>query len=176
MRKTLPILLLALLLPVVAASAKPPRQLRKNAGLHYLDDHFLRYDSLQKQLHGLAETGYREFRSAELLCRHLEQHGFRVERGVAGIPTAFIATFGEGGPVIGVMAEYDALPGMAQDTVPSAGRRQAAAPGTAAATTSSARAPWRGPSPSRSGLPKGTAARSGSSDARPRRAAEARPT
>ena len=118
MRKTLPILLLALLLPVVAASAKPPRQLRKNAGLHYLDDHFLRYDSLQKQLHGLAETGYREFRSAELLCRHLEQHGFRVERGVAGIPTAFIATFGEGGPVIGVMAEYDALPGMAQDTVP----------------------------------------------------------
>ena len=59
MRKTLPILLLALLLPVVAASAKPPRQLRKNAGPHYLPDHLLRYDSLQQQPHGLAEPGYR---------------------------------------------------------------------------------------------------------------------
>lgn len=176
MRKTLPILLLALLLPVVAASAKPPRQLRKNAGLHYLDDHFLRYDSLQKQLHGLAETGYREFRSAELLCRHLEQHGFRVERGVAGIPTAFIATFGEGGPVIGVMAEYDALPGMAQDTVPFRRAPAGGGAGHGCGHNLLGTAPWRGPSPSRSGLPKGTAARSGSSDARPRRAAEARPT
>ena len=41
----------------------------------------------------------------------LEEHGFTVERGVAGMPTAFVATFGEGAPVIGVMAELDALPG-----------------------------------------------------------------
>ena len=116
------LLLLPYLLLAAATGAKTPRNIRSNAGVHYLDQQFHLYDSLQKQIHGLAETGYREYRSAELLCRHLEEHGFRVERGVAGIPTAFIATFGTGSPVIGVMAEYDALPAMAQDTVP---RRQA---------------------------------------------------
>ena len=119
MKKTL--LLLTLLIACVTM-ARPPRNVRPDAGLHYIDSHFHLYDSLQKQIHGFAETGYNEHRSADLLCRHLEQHGFRVERSVAGIPTAFIATYGKGGPVIGVMAEYDALPGMAQDTVP---RRQA---------------------------------------------------
>lgn len=88
-----------------------------NAGIAYIDQNFTLYDSLQKQLHSLAETGYNEYRSAELLCAHLEANGFSIERGVAGLPTAFIASFGEGRPVIGVMAEYDALPGMAQDTV-----------------------------------------------------------
>ena len=118
MRRTL--LLLTLLIACTAVS-RTPRRTCSDAGLRYIDRHFHLYDSLQKQIHGFAETGYKEHRSADLLCRHLEQHGFRIERGVAGIPTAFIASFGAGRPVIGVMAEYDALPGMAQDTVP---RRQ----------------------------------------------------
>lgn len=125
MKRTL--LLLTLLIACTAVS-RTPRRARVDAGLRYLDSHFHLYDSLQKQIHGFAETGYNEHRSADLLCRHLEQHGFRIERGVAGIPTAFIATYGEGRPVIGVMAEYDALPGMAQDTVP---RRQVPAGGGA---------------------------------------------
>ena len=75
-----------------------------------------------------AEVGYQEKRSAALLADALEAGGFRVERGVAGIPTAFIATIGSGKPVIGILGEYDALPGLSQQAVPD---RQARAGATA---------------------------------------------
>ena len=65
-----------------------------------------------------AELGLIEFKSSALLADELEKHGFRVERGIAGMPTAFIATWGEGKPVIGIMGEYDALPGLSQKRVP----------------------------------------------------------
>jgi aminobenzoyl-glutamate utilization protein B len=65
-----------------------------------------------------AEVGYQEQRSAALLADALESGGFRVERGVAGIPTAFIATVGSGRPVIGILGEYDALPGLSQQAEP----------------------------------------------------------
>ncbi len=73
---------------------------------------------LAKKIWAWAEPGYQEKRSAALLADTLEQAGFKVERGVAKIPTAFVATVGSGKPVIGIMGEYDALPGLAQDTVP----------------------------------------------------------
>lgn len=115
-------LLFAALIPSLVLTGPASAQIRKNRasgpGTVYLEKSFATYDSLQKTIHGYAETGYLEYRSAEALCRHLEEHGFSVERGVAGIPTAFIATYGSGTPVIGLMAEYDALPGMAQDTLP----------------------------------------------------------
>lgn len=65
-----------------------------------------------------AEPGYQETNSSQLLSDMLEQAGFEVQRGVAGIPTAFIASYGEGRPVIGVLGEYDALPGLSQEAVP----------------------------------------------------------
>ena len=65
-----------------------------------------------------AETALRETRSAALLADHAEKQGFRVERGVAGMPTAFVASYGEGRPVIAVLGEYDALPGLSQKAVP----------------------------------------------------------
>ena len=65
-----------------------------------------------------AEPGYQEKRSAELLAEMLHKAGFEVKRGVAGIPTAFIATFGEGKPLIGILGEYDALPGLSQSDKP----------------------------------------------------------
>ncbi len=65
-----------------------------------------------------AELGLVEFKSSALLSDTLEEHGFTVERGIAGMPTAFIATFGMGHPVIGIMGEYDALPGLSQKAVP----------------------------------------------------------
>jgi aminobenzoyl-glutamate utilization protein B len=67
---------------------------------------------------GYAELGFVEFKSSKLLADELEAHGFSVERGVAGIPTAFVAKWGSGRPVIGVMGEYDALPGLSQKAVP----------------------------------------------------------
>ncbi len=65
-----------------------------------------------------AEVGYQETKSSALLQGELRKAGFRIEAGVAGIPTAFVATAGSGEPVIGILAEFDALPGINQDAVP----------------------------------------------------------
>ena len=62
----------------------------------------------------LAELGLVEHKSAELLASTLEKHGFAVERGIADMPTAFVAIYGSGTPVIGLNGEYDALPGISQ--------------------------------------------------------------
>jgi aminobenzoyl-glutamate utilization protein B len=70
------------------------------------------------QIWSWAEPGYQEKRSAALLAEMLQQSGFEVERGVAGIPTAFVATLGEGRPIIGLLGEYDALPGLSQTANP----------------------------------------------------------
>jgi aminobenzoyl-glutamate utilization protein B len=73
---------------------------------------------LAKKIWEFAEPGYLEEKSSELLAGHLEKAGFEVRRKVAGIPTAFTATFGKGEPVIGILGEFDALPGLSQDAVP----------------------------------------------------------
>jgi aminobenzoyl-glutamate utilization protein B len=65
-----------------------------------------------------AEPGYQESKSAKALADIAERAGFKVTRGVAGIPTAFVAEFGTGGPVIGILGEYDALPELAQTADP----------------------------------------------------------
>ena len=74
--------------------------------------------NVSKQVWDCSELGYQETRSAAVLADTLEELGFEVERGVAGIPTAFLASYGSGGPVIAIMGEYDALPGLSQDAVP----------------------------------------------------------
>ena len=65
-----------------------------------------------------AEVGLQERKSAGLLVKTLKQNGFAVKSGVAGMPTAFVASYGKGQPVIGILAEYDALPGMSQKVEP----------------------------------------------------------
>ena len=100
-----------------AASRKKAGNVPDNKGIQYLDSSFKTYDRIQKAIHSYAEVGYQEYRSSALLISHLEENGFTVEKGVAGIPTAFVATYGSGRPVIGILAEYDALPGLSQDTV-----------------------------------------------------------
>jgi len=62
-----------------------------------------------------AELGMEEKKSSAALISLLEENGFSVEKGVAGMPTAFVATYGTGKPVIGFSAEYDALPGLSQE-------------------------------------------------------------
>lgn len=76
------------------------------------------YVDVATNIWNLAELGYKEGKSANLLQSMLKEEGFTIETGVAGIPTAFTATFGSGSPVIGVLGEYDALPGFSQDAVP----------------------------------------------------------
>ena len=76
-----------------------------------------------------SELALSEQRSAAFLADILEREGFRVERGAAGMPTAFVASFGSGSPVIGILAEYDALPGIGNEAVP---RKQPRADGVTA--------------------------------------------
>jgi aminobenzoyl-glutamate utilization protein B len=73
---------------------------------------------LSDRIWELAEPGLCEEQSAALLCDELEAGGFDVERGVAGMPTAFVARFGSGNATVGMMAEYDATPGESQRPVP----------------------------------------------------------
>jgi aminobenzoyl-glutamate utilization protein B len=70
-----------------------------------------------------SEPGYQETRSAALLASMLEARGFVVERGVASIPTAFMASYGSGSPVLAILAEYDALPGLSQQALPQRAER-----------------------------------------------------
>jgi len=74
-----------------------------------------RYAEVAQRIWELAEVGYQETESSALLRGLLADQGFRVEEGVAGMPTAFLASWGEGSPVVGILAEYDALPGITQD-------------------------------------------------------------
>ena len=66
------------------------------------------------QIWSFAELSLQEEQSAALYCRVLEQEGFTVEKGICNIPTAFSATYGSGRPIIGFLAEYDALSGLSQ--------------------------------------------------------------
>ncbi len=73
---------------------------------------------LSDQIWRFAETALKETKSSKVLADYAEREGFRVTRGVAGLPTAFVAEFGQGSPVIGIMGEYDALPGISQKAQP----------------------------------------------------------
>lgn len=70
---------------------------------------------VSNQIWQYAETGFEEFKSAELLCQTLAEEGFEVEQGVANIETAFIGSFGNGKPVIAFLGEFDALTGLSQN-------------------------------------------------------------
>jgi len=74
--------------------------------------------NLSDNIWSLAETAFEETESAKLLANYAEANGFKVERGVAGEPTAFVATYGSGKPVISILGEFDALPGLSQKTEP----------------------------------------------------------
>lgn len=76
------------------------------------------YGDIAHQIWEYAELGYQEEKSSSLLQKTLLEEGFTIEKGVADIPTAFEASFGSGYPVIGILAEFDALPGVSQAALP----------------------------------------------------------
>jgi len=73
---------------------------------------------LSDNIWSYAEIAFKENQSADALAAYAESQGFRVRRGVGEIPTAFTAEYGSGEPVIGILGEFDALPGLSQQTVP----------------------------------------------------------
>jgi aminobenzoyl-glutamate utilization protein B len=84
----------------------------------FVDSRYEETAAIARELWEQAEVGYQEVKGSGLLQETLAREGFSVEAGVAGIPTAFVASHGDGGPVIGILAEFDALPGINQDAVP----------------------------------------------------------
>lgn len=104
----------AFLLMVLSLGA----QTTKNDFIEKLDHTANSYNKIASQIWNFAEMGYLEEKSSALLQQTLEDNGFKIEKGVAGIPTAFIAEYGNGFPVIGILGEYDALPGLSQKALP----------------------------------------------------------
>ncbi|MDX1675587.1 MAG: hypothetical protein R3314_12390, partial [Longimicrobiales bacterium] len=86
-----------------AGAAQDVQHLRQSAWAE-VDERSGTLTALSGQLWRLAETALREHESADALTGYLAQEGFAVERGVAGMPTAFVARWGSGGPVIGILA------------------------------------------------------------------------
>ena len=83
-----------------------------------IDARFPEHQRIANQIWNYAELGYQEEKSSALLKKTLADEGFSIESGVAGIPTAFIASYGSGHPIIAMLAEYDALPGITQTASP----------------------------------------------------------
>ncbi|MEM0084150.1 MAG: M20 family metallopeptidase [Candidatus Methanomethylicia archaeon] len=90
----------------------------KDIALNWIEENKGRIISLSDTIWEYAELGLEEFKSSKLLADELEKHGFKVEMGIAGMPTAFVATWGSGKPIIGILGEYDALAGLSQKRVP----------------------------------------------------------
>ncbi len=121
------ILIAVLLLGSVCVSAQKKNKVdpatqqintNKEATLAALNNAYEADKKTALQIWEYAEVGYKENKSAALHVQNLKAAGFTVETGVAEIPTAFVATYGSGSPVIGILAEYDALPGLSQTAIP----------------------------------------------------------
>jgi aminobenzoyl-glutamate utilization protein B len=118
----------------IGARPTPAQQIppEKQVVLSYLSQPQVveRFGRISDAIWSYAELGLQEFKSSKLLADTLEEAGFRVERGVAGMPTGFVASYGSGKPVIGILGEYDALPMISQKgRVPTQDPVVAGAPG-----------------------------------------------
>ena len=90
----------------------------KQSALDWVEENKELLTDVHQTIWEYAEVGLQEHKTAKLVIDNLEKNGFTVEKGVAGMPTAFVATYGKGGPVIGLMGELDALPGLSNKAVP----------------------------------------------------------
>lgn len=116
-----------LLLPFFLLSQKMGKN--KQAVIASVEKHKSELIRISDSIWALAETAFEESKSAEVLASYAEKNGLKVTRGVADIPTAFTATYGSGKPVISILGEFDALPGLSQKTIPTKDPRIDGAPG-----------------------------------------------
>jgi len=108
-----PLVLVAFCLWPVSLLAASPTAAKRNA-VASVDEHATELTGVSDKVWGYAETALREHKSSKLLADFAEAQGFTVTRGVSGMPTAFVAKFGTGHPIVGILGEYDALPGVSQ--------------------------------------------------------------
>ncbi|MGE0126962.1 MAG: amidohydrolase [Blastocatellales bacterium] len=97
--------------------------------LRKMDERADHFGQLSRRIWEFAEVGYKEKQSSDLLKSELRAAGFQLQENVAEIPTAFVASYGSGKPVIGILGEFDALPGLSQDSIPEKKARTDGAPG-----------------------------------------------
>ena len=90
----------------------------KKAAIQNIESQSAKLTDISDKIWAHAETAFNESESSKLLADYAEANGFTVERGVAEMPTAFVATYGSGSPIIGILGEFDALPGLSQKTNP----------------------------------------------------------
>jgi aminobenzoyl-glutamate utilization protein B len=121
--------LLIVLVAAQAFAAPPPHLAEKQAAAATIDANRAQLTALSDEVWRYAETALQETKSSKALADFAESKGFHVTRGVAGMPTAFVAEYGSGRPVIGIMGEYDALPGLSQKAEPERAVIEAGAPG-----------------------------------------------
>lgn len=112
------IVLVLALFAVGLSFAQTQLNTTKEAVIASVEKHKANLIQISDEIWGLAETAFEEHQSSKILADYAEKQGFKVERGVAGEPTAFVATYGSGKPVISVLGEFDALPGLSQKTEP----------------------------------------------------------
>ncbi len=99
-------------------SQENPAMNNKQTAIDFIDKKYSELTDLSDQIWSFSEIAFQEDQSAKALSDYVESQGFRVTRGVGEIPTAFTAEFGSGQPVIGILGEFDALPGLSQKAVP----------------------------------------------------------
>ena len=97
--------------------------------LAHVAAHADRFGAISRQIWETPELGYHETKSSPVLQQELRANGFDVHSGVAGMPTAFTASYGSGKPVIVIMGEFDALPGLSQKDSPTQSPVTEGAPG-----------------------------------------------
>ena len=110
-------LLFAFALLMLSGLVLADTQSVKSKAVENIDNQSGQLIKLSDQIWAFAETALREYQSSAVLADYAEAQGFEVTRGVAGLPTAFTARYGSGKPVIGIMGEYDALPGISQQAI-----------------------------------------------------------
>ncbi|KPM33776.1 Amidohydrolase [Croceitalea dokdonensis DOKDO 023] len=115
MKKTCLFFLLALIGFTVSAQKMTKN---KNAVVASVEKHKEALIKISDSIWALAETAFNESESSRILADYAEKNGLKVTRGVADIPTAFTATYGSGSPVISILGEFDALPGISQKATP----------------------------------------------------------
>ncbi len=118
MKILFPLMLLPALLIAQKKAAVPLTDKNKTLASAEIQKNYEHYKSIALNIWNYAEVGYKEEKSTVLLQKELSDNGFQVQAAVAGIPTSFVATYGSGSPVIAILAEYDALPGITQEAVP----------------------------------------------------------
>ena len=112
------LLFFAFLLQVNLSAQKPHPNANKQAVIQSVNQQYKEMTNLSDRIWSYEEIAFQEEKSSKDLSDYAAAQGFKVIKGIGDIPTAFIAEYGAGSPVIGILGEFDALPGLSQKTVP----------------------------------------------------------